>query len=408
MLTVAYLCLATLVMGAGYLYPIPQSGAVGAVLSIAPYILAGGLVPLIIVSTSAHVLVLTTAVIGAFFWLQQHPIALAGQSATSGLLTASVVTPLLIAGGCFVSHRGWVSARDGALLVVLTGVAFACGWDIQREASLIASLDERLLTPTVYGSYLLLPPLGYGLYALALGVVSVRGSMTRNSKAFALHAAFLLVSLAALSLLPLNNTPLTAACSLLLILVLHTVSQVYGMAFIDELTGLPSRKALNDRLRNLGRRYAICMLDVDHFSQVNNKHGHDTGDDVLKAMAKHLSAVTEGGKAYRYGGEEFAIVFPNREADVAADAIDEIRKAVAKYRFTLRKGAREKSDTSGIRDRGKASKRNSLKVTFSAGVAVRASGEKPEEVMKRADELLYQAKEDGRNRVYYEAEETEA
>jgi len=253
-----------------------------------------------------------------------------------------------------------------------------------------------------------LPPLGYGLYALALGVVSVRGSMTRNSKAFALHTAYLLVSLAALSLLPLDNTLLTVACSLLIILILHTVSQVYGMAFIDELTGLPSRKALNDRLRNLGRRYAICMLDVDHFSQVNNKHGHDTGDDVLKAMAKHLSAVTEGGKAYRYGGEEFAIVFPNREADVAADAIDEIRKAVAKYRFTLRKGAREKSDTSGIRDRGKASKRNSLKVTFSAGVAVRASGEKPEEVMKRADELLYKAKEDGRNRVYYEAEDTEA
>ena len=172
-----------LVMGEGYLYPIPQSGGVGAVLSIAHYILAGGLVPLIIVSTSAHVLVMTTAVIGAFFWLQQHPMALAGQSATSGLLTASVVTPLLIAGGCFVSHRGWVSARDGALLVVLTGVAFACGWDIQRGASLIASLDERLLMPTVYGSYLLLPPLGYGLYALALGVVSVRGSMTRNSKA---------------------------------------------------------------------------------------------------------------------------------------------------------------------------------------------------------------------------------
>ncbi len=97
------------------------------------------------------------------------------------------------------------------------------------------------------------------------------------------------------------------------------------------------------------------MLDADHFSQVNNKHGHDTGDDVLKTIAKHISAVTEGGKAYRYRGEEFAIVFPNLEADVA----------------------------------------------------VRASGEKPEEVMKRANELLYQAKEDGRNRVYCEAEEAD-
>ena len=86
---------------------------------------------------------------------------------------------------------------------------------------------------------------------------------------------------------------------------------------------------------------------------------------------------------------------------MAANAIDEIRKAVAKYRFTPRKGSWKKPDTSGIQDRGKAAKRKALKVTFSAGVAVRASGEKPEEVMKRADQLLYQAKEDGRNRVYY-------
>ena len=401
-LIVAYLCLATAVMGAGYWYPVTQSGALGAVLSLAPYILAGGLAPLIVVSTSARVLVMTAVVGGAFYWLQQQPLNLAQQSAIqTGLLTASVLPPLLIAGCCFISHRGWFTPRDMAIVAITAGLAIGWGWDIQREASFTASLDARLLAPAFHGSLVLLPPLGYGLYALALGVVSVRSSMTRNSKEFALHIAFLIVSLAALSLLQLTNTLLTVACSLLLILILHTASQVYGMAFIDELTELPSRKALNDRLRTLGRRYAICMLDVDHFSQVNNKHGHDTGDDVLKTIAKHISAVTEGGKAYRYGGEEFAIVFPNREADVAANAIDEIRKAVAKYRFTLRKGSRKKSDTSGIQDRGKAAKRKALKVTFSAGVAVRASGEKPEEVMKRADQLLYQAKEDGRNRVYY-------
>jgi diguanylate cyclase (GGDEF)-like protein len=408
LLTIAYLCLAAVIIGVGYLYPVPQSGALGAVLSLAPYILAGGLVPLIVVSTSARVLIMTAVVIGAFYWLPQEPFNPAQLSAmSSGLLTGSVVTPLLIAGCCFISRRGWLTSRDMVVVAVTTALATGCVWDIQREASFIGSLDARLLAPAFYDSFVFLPPLGYGLYALALGAVSVRGSMTRHTKEFALHAAFLIVSLAALSLLPLINTLLTVACSLLLILVLHTVSQVYGMAFIDELTGLPSRKALNDRLRTLGRRYAICMLDVDHFSQVNNKHGHDTGDDVLKTIAKHISGVTEGGKAYRYGGEEFAIVFPNREADVAADAIDDIRKAVAKYRFTLRKGPREKADTRGIGDRGTATKRKALKVTFSAGIAVRASGEKPEEVMKRADELLYQAKEDGRNRVYYEAEESE-
>ena len=408
MLTAIYLCLAAAAIGAGYFYSIPESGSINVVLSLSPYILAGGLIPLIFVSTSTRVLVMTAGVISSFFWLQHHPVEPPQNGIhRTNLVIFSALVPLFICGCIFLSRRGWLTSRDVIVLAALAAMGITVGWDIQRETSYIGSLDSRLLTLVVYSEFLILPPVSYGLYSITFVMVLVRKRMSQNSDEFALLFAFLLISLIATSLLPSPNTVLAAACSLLLILIIHSASQVYGMAYIDELTGLPSRKALNDKLGNLGRNYSICMLDVDHFSQVNNKYGHDTGDEVLKTVAKHIAAVAEGGKAYRYGGEEFAVVFPNRSANVAADAIDEIREALSKYRFTLRNRSQDRSYANSIQNRGKATKRKALKVTFSAGVAERLGGGKPEEVIKHADELLYQAKVDGRNRVYYEADNTE-
>ena len=402
-MTIAYLLIAAALMIVGELYPLPQSGLTAILLELSPYLLTAGLAPLLVTATSARALTMASSAILLFFLLQ----ALAGSvkahsNNQTDLLALSVLVPLWLVGCRLISDRGWLSVRDGVICLILSATTAGWWWVIQDAGPAWVRLDEMLLVATVRDNYVLLPLVGYGAFTFALVISLVHWNQTGNRKELALHSAFLMISFAALSLVPLETIPLTATCSLLLILIFHMVQQIYGMAFIDELTNLPSRKALNDRLKSLGRHYAICMLDVDHFSKVNNKHGHDTGDDVLKTIAKHLSRVSEGGKAYRYGGEEFAIVFANREPNIAAEAVDEIRKAVSKYRFTLRKTKRDSSDSSGITRRGTQPTKNTLKVTFSAGIAKRASGEKPEEVMKRADELLYQAKEDGRNRVYYE------
>ena len=404
-LTLAYLLIAAALMIAGELYPLPQSGLAAVLLELSPYLLMMGLAPLLVTATTARGIVMAGGVILLFLLLQSLATAAVTGTASKNqieLLALSVLLPIWLMGCRLISDRGWLSFRDGAICVALSALTAGWWWAIQSDGPAWRWLDELLLVATVRDTYVLLPLVGYGVFTLALVFSLIHWNQTGKHKEFALHSAFILTSLAALSLLPLQTIALTATCSLLIILIFHTAQQVYGMAFIDELTNLPSRKALNDRLKSLGRHYAICMLDVDHFSKVNNKHGHDTGDEVLKTIAKHLSSVTEGGKAYRYGGEEFAIVFANREPNIAAEAVDEIRKVVSKYRFTLRKNKRHGGDAAGANNRGKASTKNTLKVTFSAGIAKRASGEKPEEVMKRADELLYQAKEDGRNRVYYE------
>ncbi len=83
----------------------------------------------------------------------------------------------------------------------------------------------------------------------------------------------------------------------------------YNMAYKDELTGLPHRRALNEQLLSLGNRYALAMVDIDRFKQFNDTHGHDVGDQVLQMIGKKIRKVGGGGKAFRYGGEEFSIVF---------------------------------------------------------------------------------------------------
>src|SRR4029077_7824091 len=83
---------------------------------------------------------------------------------------------------------------------------------------------------------------------------------------------------------------------------------LYCCAFVDALTGLPNRRALDEALARLSGDYALAMVDVDHFKQFNDTHGHDAGDRVLRSVAQQLRA-TRGGQAFRYGGEEFCLLF---------------------------------------------------------------------------------------------------
>ncbi len=95
-----------------------------------------------------------------------------------------------------------------------------------------------------------------------------------------------------------------------LILVSSIVENSYFLAYHDELTTLPGRRAFNDALFHLQEPYAVAVVDIDHFKSFNDTYGHETGDQVLRLVAARLAGVTGGGQAYRVGGEEFSILFP--------------------------------------------------------------------------------------------------
>jgi PleD family two-component response regulator len=172
------------------------------------------------------------------------------------------------------------------------------------------------------------------------------------------------------------------------------------MAFNDELTGLPGRRALQEALAALGPRYVLAMVDVDHFKKFNDKHGHDIGDQVLKLVAARLDEVGGGGRAYRYGGEEFTVLFVDRDLEEAMPHLDELRAYIGGYPMAVRGDDRPREAEEVEKLRTDSEPMKTLSVTVSIGVAepdVRLTT--PAQVLKAADKALYRAKEAGRNRV---------
>ncbi len=190
---------------------------------------------------------------------------------------------------------------------------------------------------------------------------------------------------------------MTAAGAILLVSLLQ---ESHRLAFSDELTGLPSRRALEERLHGLGPVHAIAMLDVDHFKNFNDTHGHDIGDQVLRLVSTRLAQAAGGGTAYRYGGEEFCILFPELRLAEALPHIEKIRADIAAYQMAVRGEDRPKNPEAGTRLRHLRLADKTLSVTVSIGVAEPDSQRPtPAEVLRAADQALYRAKEAGRNRV---------
>jgi two-component system cell cycle response regulator len=161
-------------------------------------------------------------------------------------------------------------------------------------------------------------------------------------------------------------------------------------AITDALTGLYNRRYMESHLATLAEQassrakpLALMMIDIDYFKSINDGHGHDAGDDVLREFAVRIRKSIRGiDLACRYGGEEFVVVMPETDLGVAGMVAERIRRAIASNPFTISAG----------KDR--------LDVTISIGLAtLDVKGESIKDVLKRADQALYRAKRDGRNRV---------
>jgi diguanylate cyclase (GGDEF)-like protein len=155
----------------------------------------------------------------------------------------------------------------------------------------------------------------------------------------------------------------------------------------DTLTRLPYRRAIDDfikkqeaQYKRYGDDYSVVLFDIDHFKSVNDTYGHDAGDVVLSSFGKMLRRYSrEVDFVGRWGGEEFLVVLPKTDLKGATRFADKLREVVAKSKF-MYKGTR-------------------IPITVSGGVADRRSAANMDEMLKRADENLYRAKANGRNRI---------
>jgi len=166
------------------------------------------------------------------------------------------------------------------------------------------------------------------------------------------------------------------------------------MALTDQLTGLHNRRYMTGHLDTLlsnaarsGRGLAFLIIDVDHFKRVNDSHGHDIGDEILQAFADRIAANIRGiDLACRFGGEEFVVVMPDTDVSLAWTVAERLRQSVETTPFRI-------SRAPGM-----------LSVTISIGIAEsEGTGDSAEALLHRADQALYRAKRDGRNRVVADA-----
>ncbi len=260
-----------------------------------------------------------------------------------------------------------------------------------------------------------LPPSVLLVFCAAAILLVVRAFLTRKPVESALFwsLAALVLSLRYVEITRISS--LYSACAAC-ILAASIVENSYLLAYHDELTGLPSRRAFNDALRHLTHPYSIAAVDIDHFKRFNDTYGHDIGDQVLRLVATNLARVTGGGRAFRCGGEEFTILFPGKMTSEVADHLEQLRSKIECAEFRMRGADRRHTprgpDRRNQRIRGRVSKGHkirqlshdtpvaSLSVTVSIGAADSAQeSTNPEAVLGAADKALYRAKSNGRNRL---------
>ncbi|MCL6605310.1 MAG: GGDEF domain-containing protein [Paenibacillus sp.] len=309
----------------------------------------------------------------------------------------SLVIPINIALFSFLKERGFLSLWGLIRIGFILSQFLLSFWFIQTERTQILNLIHKDLIPVSLHLISSIPQVSIAAFLVTLVLLIFRQITYRSSQ----DISFIGVLLALFYVLHNPGNPILYAVFFAvsgIILITSIIQDSYSMAFSDELTGLPSRRALKQDMMKLGMNYCIAMLDIDFFKKFNDTYGHDTGDEVLKLVASTIKEVTGGGKAFRYGGEEFTILFPGKSINDVIPHLEELREKISKRGFTLRGKGRSKNKSKSRSQSSKPAKQ--IYITVSMGVSQKSEKYKnPDAVMKSADAALYRAKKKGRNCV---------
>ena len=344
-----------------------------------------------------------------------------GRPASSGpgriaFEAVAVLIPLNFIFVAFVRERGLalpsIASHIGLLFFESVFVAVIC-----RPGELVApAIIHNPILGRAGNHSNSLPQLAIVLFIIALGVLLMKffrqHKPVESGLLWSLAAVF--CGLLAGGVSKTGNAYFATAG---LILVSSIIENTYALAYQDELTGLPSRRAYSDALPGLVAPYSIAVVDIDHFKNFNDTYGHDTGDEVLRLVASKLAEVSGGGRAFRVGGEEFSILFAGKPMKEVIEHLEALRATIEASNFRVRSAperraaprgpdrrntsrTRASSKKSGARKLPERTTDDELSVTISIGVAEpTAKTREVEEVIHFADKALYRAKRGGRNRV---------
>lgn len=327
---------------------------------------------------STRLLAAAIAVAGVAWLVQSLPL-----TATAALWSGSLLLAIDFAFLAALRERG-VTTIKGALTLMVIAAPLA--------AAIFLAAPERWSAP--------LPLWAMNAQAaafLATAVTILVFVWRRRTKVE--HGLFWsFVALAVAALTGTTQSVLIYGGAAGLILMFAVLEHGHDIAYLDELTGLPGRRAFNQSLTRLGKKYCIAMCDVDHFKRFNDTHGHDAGDQALRMVAARLAEVAGGGEAFRYGGEEFVLVFRNHSLAETRPHLEALRRSIAEEPFIVRSA--DRSVVHALTKKMVSTDTHVTALTVSLGLAERTDRlTSPELVLEFADNALYRAKALGRNRV---------
>ncbi|MBU0479669.1 MAG: GGDEF domain-containing protein [Proteobacteria bacterium] len=308
--------------------------------------------------------------------------------------SVSVLLPVNLVFLAWSGERGIFNSSGFFKTATLVSQPFLVAWIYSSYPLLTENLAKNII-PFALPVPINIPDFGVLAYGFSLLALFIHLARKRG----AVETGFVWALAASYFALSVYSGLLSTICFAFggLILAVSIIEAAYSMAYRDELTGLAARRSLNELFLRLTGRYTVAMLDIDHFKKFNDTYGHDVGDQVLRMVAARISRVRGGGKPFRYGGEEFTVVFPGKGKEDVLEHLEALRQSIEDSDFYVRdyKRPRKKGDKRAAKGRNPDKK---VGVTVSIGVASRDDGKMTaEQLVKAADQALYRAKGKGRN-----------
>jgi diguanylate cyclase (GGDEF)-like protein len=301
----------------------------------------------------------------------------------------SILFPVNVVWLSFSKERGIISTYGRNKAIILLAQLLWVFINIRIKSNVPAG-------PGISGIYIGIKAPAIVLYIMAVGIL-LSCYILKNQYMDLIYVAVLISSVISfyLSNRLLLVAIFTSAIFVIMVIAMFDVS--YSLAFYDTLTGVLSRRALEQELLKLGnRKYYIAMVDLDFFKKINDCYGHDIGDEVLKMVASILNKTLSKAKVFRYGGEEFVVLFTGKGYNEVMNQLERARRAIERRPFIVRSDNRPKEKPEKITNHSKG--KGKINITVSIGLAQKTDILKTGyEVIKKADEALYKSKNSGRN-----------
>lgn len=329
------------------------------------------------------------------WWLARHEL-LAGAVGRAVIGVLAVLLPLNLAAYSALPERAVTAVRALARLLPILAQVAAGGLIVRAGLPTLTEWLDRRWLDGRWTDWTTVPQLGVAAFAGAMFFVAFRYILQRDPIAvgflWALSSAFL-----ALHGIAREWDPVAFFATGGWILVGSLLEATCRWATHDRVTDLPERDVLNKLLHRLGSPHFLAIVRVDHFARIRSVFGREVSDQVLRMVASQLQR-TPGEMVFRYGKDEFAVLFEGLSAAQAVPHLEHVRRMVASYGFVVRGPGRRRSEpTAAARPAGP---RVVVNVTVSIGAAERESHKvRPRHVIRAAHEALRVAIEGGRNQV---------